>query len=518
MKSCEEFEELISEFLDGSLAKDEQIALMKHMSGCPACQKYFDDLVAMHEAMEELEEAQAPEDFSSRVMSAVRETKQDVPRKTAFPWKRWVALAACCVIAVGGIWAFQSRKNPPPSLQAAVTASSTYMARDAAVSESNEEGIDALADMPEEPEVPESGMEIASDNAKSAPAPALASPKRDNANALPEESKDGLTAVSPAMSSALITKEEAQTCALEHAGLSASEVTVTKTQLDWEDGRQVYDIEFYSPAAEYDSADRTEYDYEIDAATGSVVKYDQEAMNKSLAPVNNGSAAITEEAAKTIALGEVPGAAAEHITRSKLDYDDGAAVYEIEIVYGGTEYDFKIDAASGKTVKQDREAVDQTSSPAANDGSGLMTAEAAAAIALGEVPDAGTEHVTKSKLDHNGGGAVYEIEIIYGGTEYDFEIDAASGKIIKQDREAVNKVSSPAARSSSTLITMEEAKTIALGEVSGAAAEHITKSELDHDDGAAVYEIEIIYGGIEYDVEIDAATGEVIGFGADPVD
>lgn len=63
-----------------------------------------------------------------------------------------------------------------------------------------------------------------------------------------------------------ITLEEAKAAALNAAGLSESDVTFTKAKLDYDDGILVYDIEF-----RYGT---TEYEYEINAATGAVVSYD----------------------------------------------------------------------------------------------------------------------------------------------------------------------------------------------------------------------------------------------------
>lgn len=64
----------------------------------------------------------------------------------------------------------------------------------------------------------------------------------------------------------LLTPEQAQAKALEHAGLTASQATFTKTELEWENGRRVYDVEFHT-------AGYQEYDYEIDAVTGAVLSF-----------------------------------------------------------------------------------------------------------------------------------------------------------------------------------------------------------------------------------------------------
>ena len=56
--------------------------------------------------------------------------------------------------------------------------------------------------------------------------------------------------------------------ARRHAGLSAAEVSFTKAKLEKDDGLRKYEIEFIKGS--------TEYEYEIDAATGSVLEYDVE--------------------------------------------------------------------------------------------------------------------------------------------------------------------------------------------------------------------------------------------------
>ena len=60
-----------------------------------------------------------------------------------------------------------------------------------------------------------------------------------------------------------VDKAKAQEIALAHAGVKAADATITKSMLDYEDGRQVYEIEWYANGAKYD--------YEIAVATGEIV-------------------------------------------------------------------------------------------------------------------------------------------------------------------------------------------------------------------------------------------------------
>ena len=55
----------------------------------------------------------------------------------------------------------------------------------------------------------------------------------------------------------------------------------------------------------------------------------------------------------------------------------------------------------------------------------------AIAIALKKVPGANQSHVYDVHLDREHGRMVYEGEIYYNGWEYEFDIDAVTGEIVK---------------------------------------------------------------------------------------
>ena len=152
-----------------------------------------------------------------------------------------------------------------------------------------------------------------------------------------------------------VTLEQAKQTALQYAGKTASQVQIVKAQQDWEHGRQVYEIEFIvSSGTGY-----TEYDYEIDAATGKIVSYDYDAENYTPTQNTNTNVnvKISEAAAKQTALSRVPGATAANIYKFKLDFDDGRWEYEGKIIYGGMEYEFTINAATGAVTEWDVESV-----------------------------------------------------------------------------------------------------------------------------------------------------------------
>ena len=65
-----------------------------------------------------------------------------------------------------------------------------------------------------------------------------------------------------------LTLEQAKQAALNRAGVKASEASFTKAYKDFDDGRQVYEIEFY--------VGNTEYDMDVDTNTGRVTDFSTE--------------------------------------------------------------------------------------------------------------------------------------------------------------------------------------------------------------------------------------------------
>lgn len=154
------------------------------------------------------------------------------------------------------------------------------------------------------------------------------------------------TAPNTSTSSSAVNEAKAQEIALAHAGIKAADATITKSKLDYDDGRQVYELEWYANGAKYD--------YEIAVATGEIVSSGYEAKTV----VGTGSSVTVSEAdAKKTALSRVSGATEKDIYEWKLDYDDGRPEYEGKIIYGGTEYEFTIDANTGAILEWDAESI-----------------------------------------------------------------------------------------------------------------------------------------------------------------
>ena len=70
----------------------------------------------------------------------------------------------------------------------------------------------------------------------------------------------------------------------------------------------------------------------------------------------------------------------------------------------------------------------------AQSGNGQISLEEARDIALARVEGATASNIS-IELDHDDGWYVYEGEIFYNGMEYEFEIDASSGNILKWEED-----------------------------------------------------------------------------------
>lgn len=214
---------------------------------------------------------------------------------------------------------------------------------------------------------------------------------------------------------------KAREIALNHAGISASHATFVRSQFEYDDGRAVYDVDFWSG--------NKEYDYEIDARSGAIVSYDFDI--EGYVPGSSGgtqsSADIGAGKAKTIALNHAGVSASNAVfLHAKLDYDDGRRTYEVEFYSGSKEYDYEIDAATGEILSYDFDAERYT----AADSSGSYIGEARAKQIVEQ--RAGTTGTYREfKLERDDGRMVYEGELRSGQTEYDFTIDASTGTILE---------------------------------------------------------------------------------------
>lgn len=144
-----------------------------------------------------------------------------------------------------------------------------------------------------------------------------------------------------------ISSDQAIKIALEDSQIDdKSKVNFIKTELDHDDNKTKYEIEFIY--------NNKEYDYDIDAYTGEIISFDKDIESSTKNTVSTKD--IGEARAKEIALNKVSGANNNHIKIEK-DYDDGRLIYEGEIIFDGIEYEFEIDGQSGNIIEWSKESI-----------------------------------------------------------------------------------------------------------------------------------------------------------------
>ncbi len=154
------------------------------------------------------------------------------------------------------------------------------------------------------------------------------------------------------------------------------------------------------------------------------------------------SALVSRQAAKNTALKHA-GAKASAIKGYEIEpeYKKGVPYYDIEFKYNNYEYDYLINAKTGKITKWEKKAIKKTvkaTKPAQTAGKVKITADKAKTTALTHAKlSASKIYAYKCKLDKEGGIYVYEIEFKSGRFEYEYEINANTGKITDFEKERI---------------------------------------------------------------------------------
>ena len=187
------------------------------------------------------------------------------------------------------------------------------------------------------------------------------------------ETPDYAAQLDPAYSS-YIGVEKARDLALADAGVAAADARILKSCLDWKDGRAVYEVKFCSPTCEHD--------YELDAVTGAILKKELELADFDW-----------------------------------THHDD----YHIDHGYSTQHHTSQHHGQTGWTG---------TSAAVPSDLIGQDKAVGIAAAAMGVT----SYTVAKCELDFDDGLWVYEIELRAGWTEYECDVNAVTGAVLKWEK------------------------------------------------------------------------------------
>lgn len=267
--------------------------------------------------------------------------------------------------------------------------------------------------------------------------------------------------VGQASDKAYIGTDRAKEIAFEHAGFTAADVVGIRVEMDYERGVMVYEVDFY--------ADAYEYDYDINAETGEIVKndkefeedawfgqYEQKAAEEfqNQERLQNEQALVRKEQGTNeeyLTLDEIKAIVFEHAGvdaakvfdfEGEFDYDNGRAEYEVDFESGEFDYDYDVDAVTGEIIKNNKKTdpenlIENGLSTTSPDGTAeYISADKAKEIALSHAGVAETNIFDYDcEFEHEKGRAVYEVGFESMNYEHDYDIDAVTGEILRSDKE-----------------------------------------------------------------------------------
>ncbi len=287
-----------------------------------------------------------------------------------------------------------------------------------------------------------------------------------------------------------IGEEKAENLAFADLGIDPLSAQNVHTEIEYEQGQFVYEVTFM--------AEGTEYEYWIKATDGTVVKkrmdlvaehrsqqsqasqdaeadaQEKEGSQQSQASqdaeadaqekegsqqgqasqdagadaqekegsqqsqASQGTDLISLEKAKELALSDAGVSQAEAVfTKTELDRDSHIAIYEVKYYTSSHEYEYEVDASTGEIRSRDKEIFENKSGKVPEGGENANTGvEQAKSIAASHAGFSVSDITfSKVKLEEEDGQAVYEIKFYKDSIEYEYEISAASGEVLKFESE-----------------------------------------------------------------------------------
>lgn len=106
--NCERFEALLTDYLEGTLTKEDRAAMDQHMEECATCQKSLSDMRMLLQDLCSMDDsAQVPAEWSQSWRQAIRTEERTYMLKQSEtqkgkPWRTWVSAAAAVVVLAAG--------------------------------------------------------------------------------------------------------------------------------------------------------------------------------------------------------------------------------------------------------------------------------------------------------------------------------------------------------------------------------------------------------------------------------
>lgn len=278
-----------------------------------------------------------------------------------------------------------------------------------------------------------------------------------------------------------LSKEQVEELVYTHSKVKKEEVRKIEIELDIENGLMVYEVEFETMDMEHE--------YDMNAMTGEIISSKVEKQEKQIEQengntkknqdvtqngnknenINNSSSSsvIGKDKAEEIAISHAQ-LRVESIKKISSKYDEDDKEYDVEIHTARDEYDYNIDSISGKILDFDKELIDNddfdddkkekktdnksssikedaTSKGSDNNGTGVVYLSKQKVKAIVASHAKVTENNMldyEIKLDEDDGRMTYEVEFVTSNMEYEYVIDAITGKILDRDLDNISLANS----------------------------------------------------------------------------
>ena len=256
----------------------------------------------------------------------------------------------------------------------------------------------------------------------------------------------------------------------------------------------------------------------------------------------------------TIAIDQVKKSVEKHLGFTELQYEsitlkneNRTTYYEVKVNHNGVRYELTVDATTGSILGTEIE------NPSSSQQTLTTKQGANVQVSISEerAKAITSEHTKKTNLNYTrielsqdddyAGALTYEIEAEADGIEYDLDINANTGQILKFEQKNITETGQQASSASTAQAAQpaeqqttapapapaQQAQAATLSQASvkqivasrtGVSNLFYKKLHLTRDDDYGyrpVYEVEAYAGNAEFDLEIDATTGQILSYSAD---
>lgn len=269
---------------------------------------------------------------------------------------------------------------------------------------------------------------------------------------------EGIASSGSASSASYLSAQEIRQIACTHAGVTPESLTASEIEFDYENGRMVYETEFH--------CNGFEFEYEIDAMTGEILRYhhmgnrpvgnangngnlpsNQTTPPTQTTPSNESTSSATNgtiglDKATELALAAAGVSMDDIVLVKQACYEkNGISICDIIFLSDTCKYTYHINAITGDVEAQYRNERHRGQNGHHNAGgngrfydtSSFIGIDAALSAACSHAGIQGEVSRLEWELDEDDGSYNYELEFVYNGMQYEYRIDALSGSILEWD-------------------------------------------------------------------------------------